>query len=125
MPDRDSYPDGAPCWVDALCPDPQAGAKFYGEIFGWEFQDMGEEFGHYMMASKNGKLVAAITAPMSDDTGAPPAWSVYLRTSDAAATAEKIKAAGGAVMVEPMEVPGSGHMVMGVDPGGAVFGAWQ
>lgn len=40
MPERDGYIAGAPCWVDASEPDPEAAVDFYGGLFGWEFEDV-------------------------------------------------------------------------------------
>jgi predicted enzyme related to lactoylglutathione lyase len=28
-----------PCWVDTEQPDPDAACRFYGELFGWTFED--------------------------------------------------------------------------------------
>ena len=52
-------------------------------------------------------------------------WTTYLATSDADATARKIKDAGGQVIVEPADVMDVGRMAVAVDPAGAVFGLWQ
>jgi predicted enzyme related to lactoylglutathione lyase len=45
--------------------------------------------------------------------------------TDADETAAKIKAAGGTVVVEPMDVMDLGRMAFFADPTGAVFGVWQ
>jgi predicted enzyme related to lactoylglutathione lyase len=34
-----TYPAGVPCWVDTEQPDPDAACRFYGELFGWTFED--------------------------------------------------------------------------------------
>jgi uncharacterized protein len=68
--------------------------------------------------------VAAI-GPKTGPAGEPPAWTTYLATSDVTGTAAKIKAAGGTLLMEPMDVMGLGWMAMATDPGGAVFGLWQ
>jgi predicted enzyme related to lactoylglutathione lyase len=57
--------------------------------------------------------------------GQPTAWATYVSTTDADETAEKVKAAGGSVFVEPMDVMDIGRMAFFADPAGAVFGAWQ
>ncbi|MBV9899026.1 MAG: VOC family protein [Chloroflexi bacterium] len=118
-----TYAPGTPMWIDHTSKDVQAAAKFYGQLFGWQAQDMGEEAGHYTMFTLNGKQVAATTPPMSPD--APPAWTTYIATDNAAATAEKVKAAGGQVLVEPFAVMDQGSMGVFVDPTGAVFCVWQ
>ena len=40
MLERDGYIPGVPCWVDTSQPDPEAAVGFYGELFGWEFEDV-------------------------------------------------------------------------------------
>jgi predicted enzyme related to lactoylglutathione lyase len=52
-------------------------------------------------------------------------WITYLATSDADATAAKIKGAGGQLVMGPMDVTDVGRMAVAVDPAGAAFGVWQ
>src|SRR5262245_12591196 len=94
---------GSPCWVDLFTSDPDRAIAFYGSLFGWQAERTGEEFGGYINFSKDGERIAG--AMQNDGTaGAPDAWSVYLRTADAAATTEAAAAQGGQVYVPPMAV---------------------
>jgi predicted enzyme related to lactoylglutathione lyase len=52
-------------------------------------------------------------------------WSTYLRSDDAAATAEAVTANGGQVYMPPMDVPEQGHMAIFGDASGAAVGVWQ
>jgi predicted enzyme related to lactoylglutathione lyase len=107
-----------------MLPDLEAGKRFYGELFGWTFQDGEERFGYYTQAfAADGGNVAAL-APKPDGR-MPTAWNLYLASSDAKATARRITEAGGQLVTDPMEVADFGTMLMAADPGGAVFGAWQ
>lgn len=125
MSERSAYDPGVPTWVDLGSPDPAASARFYGQLFGWEATEPGpvEETGGYRMFTLNGKLVAGLGPLMSE--GQPPAWSTYVATADADATAASVGEAGGSVMVAPTTVLESGRMAFFVDPAGAVFGVWQ
>lgn len=122
---------GTPCWIDLFTHDIEGAKSFYGELFGWDLTDTGEEFGHYTMATRDGHPVGGLMAAMNPDGSVPDpaeqptAWTVYLATDDAAATAEAIPAAGGTVLFPPMEVPGLGHMSVAQDPSGAAVGFWQ
>jgi predicted enzyme related to lactoylglutathione lyase len=118
-----AYPEGAPCWADAMVDDLEAGKRFYGELFGWTFESSGPDYGNYTNAMHDGKHVAAIVPKM--EAGMPSVWSVYFSTPDAAATGAKIADAGGQVVMGPMEVAPFGTMLVASDPGGAVFGVWQ
>jgi predicted enzyme related to lactoylglutathione lyase len=61
----------------------------------------------------------------TDSRPQPPAWLTYVTVEDADATAEKVKAARGNVMMEPFDVMTAGRMAMFADPGSAVFAVWQ
>lgn len=123
MMDISSYKPGTPAWVDLGTSDPDAARAFYGALFGWEF-DIGEEMtGYYTNCLLRGKRVAGLggMAPGQEL----PAWTTYLATDDAKATAQRITENGGQPMMEPMEVMGFGTMLVAMDPTGAAFGAWQ
>ena len=122
MPEMTSYDHGVPSWVDIGTSDPQASLAFYSELFGWEGQDQGEEAGHYTIASKGGKQVAAISP--SQDPG-PPRWTTYINVNDIDAAASKAQGAGGTVIVSPMDVMTAGRMAIFADTTGAVIAAWQ
>ncbi|MER5297924.1 VOC family protein [Streptomyces lasiicapitis] len=118
------FAEGVPCWVDAMLPDVEGGKRFYGELFGWTFDEgAGEEYGNYVQASLGGEPVAAL-APKRDGR-MPTAWTVYLATPDAAALAGRIGRAGGQMIMDPMPVGPFGTMGLAADPEGAVFGLWQ
>lgn len=122
MPEMSKYENGVPSWVDIGTPDPPAALRFYGELFGWDAQDMGEDAGHYTIVSKNGKQVAAISP--AQDPG-PPRWTTYVNVDDVDAASAKVDSAGGKVVVAPMDVMSAGRMAVFADPTGAVIAAWQ
>src|SRR5215207_5814451 len=45
MPQRDTAPLGAPCWVDVMTPDPDKTRAFYAELFDWKIDDPGPDYG--------------------------------------------------------------------------------
>lgn len=126
MPDRDGYIPGVPCWIDTSQPDPKAAAEFYGDLFGWELEDvMPPEAGsHYFMARIRGRDVAAVG---SIPEGAPQmaTWNTYIWVDSADETAAKVRDAGGSVVMEPFDVMDAGRMAVFADPEGAVFMVWQ
>jgi hypothetical protein len=124
MPTRNTpWPDGTPCWIDYGAADPTAAKSFYGSLLGWDWTEDSPEYGGYVNALKDGRQAAGL-GPLTDP-GDSPAWTTYFATSDAAATCERIRAAGGTVVVEPMEVGPMGTMVIALDPQGNGFGLWQ
>lgn len=123
-----SNPVGAPVWVDLGAHDIASAQDFYRQIFGWEFSDQGEAFGHYSIITAGGGDVGGAMR-LIDQTGQPmeadSAWTVYLRVDDAQAACERARAAGGQVVVEPMVVGDEGTMAIVIDPAGAAVGMWQ
>ena len=108
-------------------PDIEAGAGFYGELFGWEMPGAAE-------LGRTGRLpprrnwtasdVAGV-APLMQE-GQPPAWSTYVSVERRRRDRwPRSGEAGGTVIVEPMDVMGLGTMAVFTDPTGAVFGVWQ
>ncbi|HTX00822.1 MAG TPA: VOC family protein [Acidimicrobiales bacterium] len=122
MPEMTSYEHGVPSWVDIGTADLAAGLGFYSELFGWQHEDQGEETGHYTIASKNGKQVAAISN--AQDPG-PPRWTTYVNVSGLDDVAAKVPAAGGTVAFGPTDVMTAGRMAIFSDPTGALIAAWQ
>jgi predicted enzyme related to lactoylglutathione lyase len=118
------YAPGTPSWVDLSSPDTGAAAEFYGGLMGWSATVPGPaETGGYQMFQQDGKSVGGLMRVMGE--GQPPAWATYISVADADETAAKVKASGGSVVVEPMDVMDIGRMAVFADPGGAVFGVWQ
>ncbi|MFC8723137.1 VOC family protein [Kitasatospora sp. NPDC057198] len=117
-------PDGTPVWADAVSADPEGAKAFYGEVLGWTFDEAASELGGYARALKDGRAVAAIVPPApGQESGT--AWVLHLAAADAAAAAERVRAAGGTVLVEPVKVGEHGTTAIARDPAGVVFGLWQ
>ncbi|MGV9251641.1 VOC family protein [Streptomyces sp. NPDC003697] len=116
-----AYTEGVPCWVDAQLPDVEAGKRFYGELFGWAFEEAGR--GGSVWARLDGEPVAALAHKA--DGRLPTVWTVYFAAPDAGALAARIRAGGGQTVTPPLSLDGLGTAVLVADPEGAVFGLWQ
>ena len=99
---------GAPCWVELFTSDPDRTVPFYGELFGWTPEYMGEQYGGYINLRKDGEMLAGC---MRNDgtSGAPDSWSVYLASDDAETTVKAAAASGGQVVVPTMGVMAAGR----------------
>lgn len=127
MSERDDYPHGVPCWVEALVPDPAGAREFYSSIFAWEFEGPGkmpgEPSSEYFVARMRGRDVAGLGLLPQ---GAPePAWTTHVRVASADDAAEAARGASGSIVVEPFDVPPVGRMAVLDDPTGARFVAWE
>jgi uncharacterized protein len=121
MSQRDGYEPGVPCWVTAMTTDVDAAADYYGGLFGWSYEDGGG----FLTAKLRGRDVAAI-APLAPgfDPPPPPDWLTQVSVETAEGAIERIERAGGRVLAGPLEFE-IGRLVVGEDPGGAVFNAWE
>jgi predicted enzyme related to lactoylglutathione lyase len=117
------WPAGTPCWIDLAVDDVDRARKFYGGLFGWEFQ-LGPPEGGYITCLKNGRAVAGI-GPMPQARGASAVWRTYLASDNADETIDKVRAADGQVLMEPVDFMDQVRVALATDPGGAVFGIWQ
>ena len=126
MPERDGYIPGVPCWIDTSQPDPEAAARFYSGLFGWEFEDVmppGSD-GRYLIGRIRGGDVAAVSS-IPEPAPPMPMWNTYIWVDSVDETDEKVRAAGGAVVADPFDVMEAGRMAVFTDPEGAAFCAWQ
>lgn len=125
----DSYQQGTPSWVEHSSSDPQASKEFYGQLFGWDFEDnpmtddAGNDLGVYSIAKLDDDRIAGLGPVM--DQAQPSSWGVYLASDDVDAAVLKAQGAGGKVLAPPMDVPDQGRMAWVTDPSGAAIGLWQ
>jgi uncharacterized protein len=126
MPERNGYIPGVPCWVDTSQPDPEAAVDFYRGLFGWEFEDVmpPESEGRYFIARLRGGDVAAVGS-IPEAVPQVAMWNTYVWVDSADDTASEVRAAGGAVVMEPFDVMDAGRTAVLTDPEGAAFCAWQ
>ncbi|MBW8738468.1 MAG: VOC family protein [Streptomyces turgidiscabies] len=115
---------GTPCRVSLMVHGVTATQDFYGELFGWEFEQGPQQLGWYARALLDGQEVAGI-GQLSPDHHLPVAWTPYLASDDVDLTAETIRHSGGTVGVGPLDAADAGRLAIASDPMGAVFGIWQ
>ena len=128
MGERTSYPHGTFSWVDLATTDPEGAKTFYGELFGWEGEDVPAGEGMvYTMFRVRGKAVAAVSAQMEDErsAGIPPHWNSYVTVDDVDAVAARVPDVGGVLLVPPFDVLDAGRMAVLQDPTGAVLCLWE
>ncbi|MGV9561370.1 VOC family protein [Streptomyces sp. NPDC003480] len=115
---------GGPCWAELGTSDLEAAKRFYTELFGWRPEtDPRQEAGGYTVARLGDAPVAAL-APLHQEAQ-PVAWNVAFSVEDADAAAEAVTAAGGTLILGPVDVHEAGRFTVVRDPGGAAFQMWQ
>jgi predicted enzyme related to lactoylglutathione lyase len=113
--------------------------KFYQELFGWEFQDMGPGMGNYRvittgpgpeeMAKGVGIEKLGINGGLTRRSGdiphvgtSPNAFVAVIGVGDTDAIVTKAQSLGGKVALEAMDVPGVGRLAYLLDPENNIFG---
>ena len=125
MVTRDTaWPAGTPCWVDLGVDNVEKAMAFYRGLFGWDIQPGPPEAGGYAMCLLGGRPAAGL-GPKMGPAEMPSTWTTYLAADSLDDTAAKVTAAGGQLMMGPMDVMDVGRMAIAADPAGAAFGIWQ
>jgi uncharacterized protein len=128
MPNRTSYAQGTPNWVDLQTTDQEGAKAFYAGLFGWTYDDQPMPQGPvYSMAQIGQDNVAAIApqAPEMAAQGVPPTWNTYISVDSVDDAVAKVAAAGGQIAMPAFDVMDAGRMAFVLDPGGAAVGLWQ
>jgi predicted enzyme related to lactoylglutathione lyase len=94
-------------------------AKFYQSAFGWQTKQLGKDSGNYVLATttdtddigpkRRGIINGGFFPKKSDHPGQHPA--VVIAVDDIGTAMKKVKAAGGKVLGEPMDIPEVGRYV--------------
>ncbi len=124
-PSLEHYP-GKVIWLDLVTPD-LAGAKhFYGELFGWAFQDVSTGRTPYCVATLNGAPVGGLVQrAIGPGQRRQPAWLTFLSVADVEQAERTALANGGKVLSELRGYPQRGRQGVFADPQGAVFAVLQ
>jgi predicted enzyme related to lactoylglutathione lyase len=121
MGERASHPPGTLSWAELATSDADGAKDFYGALFGWAYDDNPAGDGMvYSLAQRDGRTVAALF-----QSEQPPHWNCYVTVESADAAAERVREAGGAVVMEPFDVMDAGRMAAFTDPAGAALCVWE
>jgi len=103
-------------------------ARFYAGAFGWKLQLLGPDMGDYVLATtaQAGRPAPPDAAPGAINGGFFPYkadWpaqcpSIVIAVDDIHASMDKVRAAGGEVLGDPMDIPGVGAYVSFLDTEG-------
>jgi predicted enzyme related to lactoylglutathione lyase len=109
-------------WHELFATDNMAALDFYSGQFGWnkgEAFDMGPQMGIYQLYTiPGGQFGGMMNKP---DAFPEPSWLYYFNIDDIDTAVERVKEAGGQILMGPAEVPGGSWIVQGLDPQGAMF----
>jgi uncharacterized protein len=118
---------GAMAWNELNTRDPEAAKVFYGEVFGWSFEEREfEGAGVYTSIELDGETIGGLSNITDRVPPEVPAhWLVYFAVVDADATLATAKDRDGEVFIGPMDISEVGRLAILKDPWGAVFALIQ
>jgi uncharacterized protein len=119
----DPVEQGRFVWHDLLTKDVNAAKRFYGELFGWRFEDIRRGDRPYVLARLGGTPVAGIV-DVTANANAGPQWLSYMAVADVDKTLAQAQTDGAKVLVEPRNLPNARAAVI-ADPQGAPLGLAQ
>jgi predicted enzyme related to lactoylglutathione lyase len=90
---------------------------FYGQVFGWKFEDYGPNYTSF----HDGRLSGGFTTDAKVASRGP---LVVIYASDLVGAEAKIKSAGGSIVKEAFSFPG-GRRFHFTDPSGNVLAVWS
>jgi predicted enzyme related to lactoylglutathione lyase len=105
-------------YVEFPATDIPATKKFYGQVFGWNFEDYGPDYISFF----DGRIAGGFTkdAKVAHDSGV----LVVLYASDLEGTQQKVTAAGGKIVKAIFSFPG-GRRFHFTDPNGNELAVWS
>jgi predicted enzyme related to lactoylglutathione lyase len=113
-------------WNELNTRDPEAAKRFYGDVFGWQFEEREFENGAYNSIKVGDDTVGGmidISGRVPDEV--PAHWLVYFATDDADASVDTAKGSGGEAVFGPEDIAEVGRIAVMKDPGGAMFALIQ
>jgi uncharacterized protein len=116
------YPHGTFCWVELGTTDVDAAKRFYSELLGWTTEDLDTPDGVYTVGRVDGKDVAGLHAHEPVEAHD---WDSYISVDDLEKGLDRVRELGGDVTSGPHTIPGSAHMAVITDGGGARVCLWQ
>lgn len=113
---------GAMNWNELNTRDPEAAKSFYGEVFGWSFEEKEYEGAGAYTAIVLGEDTVGGMIDITDRVPAEVSahWLIYFAVENADATIEQAKELGGDVPAGPFDIAEVGRIAVVKDP----FGAW-
>lgn len=115
-----SWTPGHFVWRELMTADVDAAKAFYGELFGWSFEDadMGDVDMTYTLIRHGGTEIGGMMVTQGEP---PPCWASYVSVPNVDEAAAAATSAGGSVAVAPTDVPGVGRFAVLGDAAGAYF----
>jgi predicted enzyme related to lactoylglutathione lyase len=116
---------GSFIWYELMTTDPVGAKAFYDAVVGWDIdaQSASPDMDYRMINRADGGMTGGVFT-LNDEMlghGTKPCWLGYIGVDDCDAAAKAIEAAGGKVVMPPMDIPMAGRIAMVSDCCGAGY----
>ena len=118
---------GALAWNELMTHDYEGAKAFYGKVFGYTYDDIGDDTFTYSAFRRrgDGRIVGGVgQLPSSTPAEAPPTWVIYFGVEDCDASVATAVELGGTVLRVPADTS-FGRMATVTGPQGEVFSLMQ
>jgi predicted enzyme related to lactoylglutathione lyase len=117
----DTHHLGKFVWRDLLTHDLAGAKRFYGGLFGWEFEASASNDSTYTIITHSGVPIGGIVyMARSDEEANRSQWVSYMSVADVDLAAAQVRGAGGVVHTGPRDYPDRGRIAVVSDPQGAL-----
>ncbi len=103
--------------------NPQALLEFYGNAFGWQFQQFGDD-GYWLTAAGPDDEPGIGGAIMQKNGPDHPVTNV-INVASVDEACRAVESHGGTVVVPKFEIGGMGYVAYFKDPAGTIMGLWE
>jgi predicted enzyme related to lactoylglutathione lyase len=113
-------------WDELHSKDRDKAEAFYNTLFGWTSTpvEMSPEYTYHLLnRADNGQMFAGSHQQGDEAKDVPSFWLINLGTSDVDKATAKASELGATIIMEPMDIPGTGRFSLFLDPQGAAVGA--
>jgi len=114
---------GAIVWRDLATEDIARSRQFYGQLFGWEFEEVERMGRPYVLAKLGGEYVAGMMQITDQTPGRPDSqWLSFMSVESVDEAVAQTEMAGGRTIVAPVTLDRAGRVAVVADPQGAPIG---
>lgn len=114
---------GSWAWAELWARQPDAEARFYGRVVGYQRERIDMAGSSYEVLTTGGERRAGLVRTPTDQIE--PAWAPYVEVARLEATLARVAELGGSVLVEPRLLRSSGSVALVADPAGAALFVYE
>ena len=109
-------------WYDLVTNDVRAAQIFYGQLFGWEFEDVPAHPGQFVLIRLDGIAIGGLVfSEREQPDSSESRWIGSVSVTDVDAAVQVVRDQGGEVLGGPTNIPLRGRVAVIADPQGAIL----